>query len=591
MNTTSMRKPIVMGILLALIIGGAVYYFRWTPAPHSKFSTSYQDFPEPKPVPEALPETLVDVPGTIRSFAVSPDGTTIAIATSKGLVLYDLNSLEMIHILPIEGSLRNVAFSPDGSKLAVSQKNMDYYEFGFLYLLIFDTTSWNIQAAYQNDIPTYLYASSGRLAWNPDGKRIAFAIPDQGLTVWNIETNGKPEAIPDFVIPMDGFAWSPDGTRLISTESGYGLRRWRMDTGEWVRLYDSQSQPPAQVQWSPDGKRIVSGHFGGTVCVWSAGNNQCEGFIHAHFNSVDGLDWSPDSEHIATSSGAIRIWDANTGEETSAFGLAKSGIIYNKLEWFEEQTIATLESSYEPNTLPIIRVWDTSTGDVKFAFRGWQELQSLNNSMILRVDDVQISEKETQIQASLFFDIPNISVLDWNLTLKDDTGKSYPLTRMAEMAPASNAAHLYRTTPLPKGMRFTLELNKASGLPLVRDVSGDYSSFMFDPSTLTVGESVELNQELYAGDFSFYLTNAEKISPIELRFDFFTGSNMNGIRLDTPYATGSFSSPEGVGRFSATLTFPNMPGGRIEFIVEKVYYDIDGPWTVEFEALDSMFVK
>jgi WD40 repeat protein len=591
MTLYSLRKPIVL-LLLVFLLAGAVYYFRLPPAPHAKFSTSYQDFPEPKPAPPNLPKTLVDVPGTIRSFDISPDGTTIAIATSTGLVLYNLASLEKINTLPMGGGIRDVAFSQDGDKLAVIQNITEYYEYGYIYLTVFDTNSWGIQYNYQNDGPNYLYSASGRLAWNPDGKRIAFVIPEQGLSVWNIETSSKPEAMPDSVFPSEGFAWSPDGTRLIATEAGFGLRRWRVDTGEWVRLYDQQSQPPSQVQWSIDGRHIVSGHFGGTLCVWNANNNQCEGFIRAHFNSVDGLGWSPHSRQIATSSGVIRIWDAKTGEEKSAFGFAKSGTYYNKLEWIDEQALVTMESSFTENNPSIIRFWDIGTGDVKFAFRGWQEMQSPNtNGITLRVDDVWISKKETLIQASLFFDIPNVSVQDWEVSLHDKNGKLYPLTRVTDVGFDSDTTYLYRTAPLPKGMSFTLELNKRSGLPVVRGMTTEDSSFMFDSSTLQVGEAVEMNQEIYASDFLFYLTKAEKVSPTELHFEFFTSNNIDSVRLDTPFATGSSSTPEGVGRFSATLSFSRMPRHILQFMVDKVYYKAIGPWSVEFEVFDSMFVK
>jgi WD40 repeat protein len=588
MTLYSLRKPIVF-LLLGFLIAGAVYYFGLPPAPHSKFSTSYRAFPEPKPAPKDLPKTLVDVPGTIRSFDISPDGTTIAVATSTGIVLYNLVSFEKINTLPMGDGIRDVAFSHDGSKLAVLQNITEYYEYGYIYLTVFDTTSWGIQYNYQNDGPNYLYSASGRLAWNPDGKRIAFVIPEQGLSVWNIETSNKPEAIPDFMSPIEGFAWSPDGTRLIATESGYGLRRWRVDTGEWVRLYDQQSQPASQVQWSIDGRHIASGHFGGTLCLWNTNNNQCEGFIRAHFNSVDGLGWSPDSRQVATSSGVIRIWDAKTGEEKSAFGFAKSGTHYNKLKWIDKQAIVTMESSFTENKPPIIRFWDRETGDVKFAFRGWQEMQSPNSDGItLRVDDVRISEKETLIQASLIFDIPNTSVQDWEVSLHDKNSKLYPLTRVTDVGFDSDTTYLYRTAPLPKGMSFTLELNR---LHVAQGINTGDGSFMFDPSTLQVGEAVEMNQEIYTNDFLFYLTKVEKVSPTELRFEFFTSNNIDSVRLDTPFATGSSFTPEGVGRFSATLSFSRMPRRILQFMVDKVYYKAIGPWSVEFEVFDSMLVK
>ena len=506
--------------------------------------------------------------------------------------MYDLTSLQLIHSFPILSGVENVSFSPDGKKLAVLQKNAQSFDYGFIYLMILDTTSWQVLYAYQNDVATYLYSDSNELKWNPDSQQIAFATSDQGLVIWNPESgNPNLEISPDFIFPYGGFDWSPDGTRLIFTEAGFGLRRWLVETDDWVRLYDAKSQLASQVEWSPNGRYIASGHYGGTVCVWNASNNQCEGFIRAHFNSVDGLAWSPDSKRIATSSGAIRIWDVKTGEEEFAFGYVEN-INYTELEWVSEQITATLETSYTQNISPTIKFWDISTGDVRFAFRGWQDLKSPNyDGVTLRVDDIQISDKETIIQTSLIFDYQNVSALDWDVKLKDENGKTYPLTRMNDIGFDSNLYHSYRTVLLPKDKTFILELKMPTGISLVRDVSNDYASFYLDPSILKLGEAVEMNQEIYVSDFLFYLTKVEKISQNEIRFEFFTSHNLNGVLLDSPYITGSASNVEGKGRFSSTLTFSKIPRDMFEIKVNKVYYTALGPWFVEFEIFDSMLVK
>lgn len=591
MKPKLLSKPTIILLVLVLLSVGIVY-FSSSFVPHAKFSTSYEDYPFPKDAPPTLPEKLVEVNGTINSFSINSDKTKIAIATSKGVSVYDLISLESIHIFPVANGVENVSFSPDGTKLAVLQKNAQSYDYGFIYLMILDTTSWQVLYAYQNDVATYLYSESNQLKWNPDSQRIAFSTSDQGLVIWNPESgNPKLETSPDFVFPYGGFDWSPDGSRLIFTEAGFGLRRWRVDTDDWVRLYDAESQTASRVKWSPNGRYIASGHFGGTVCIWNASNNQCEGFIHAHFNSVDGLAWSPDSTQVATASGAIRIWDIKTGEENFAFGYAEN-INYTQLEWVSEQITATLETSYTQNISPSIKFWDISTGDVKFAFRGWQELKSPNyDGVTLRVDDIQISDKETLMRTSLLFDYQNVSAIDWDVKLKDEKGKTYPLTRLNEVGFDANLYHIYRTVSLPKDKTFTLELNLPRGIPLVRDVSNEYGIFYFDPSVLKLGEAVELNQEIYASDFLFYLTKAEKISDNEIRFEFFTGYNLDGVLLDSPYITGSTSNVEGKGRFSSTLTFSKIPKGVFEITVDKVYYRALGPWFVEFEIFDSMFVK
>lgn len=581
---------ITLGLLIIIAVG--IVYFSSSTGIHTKFSTSYENYPLPKDAPTSLPETLVEVNGTINSFDINFDKTKIAIATSKGIEVYDLDSLKMIQTFPIVNGVENVSFSVDGTKLAALQKNAQSFDYGFIYLMIFDTTSWQVLYAYQNEMAGYLYSDMNQLRWNSDNQQIAFADPNQGLVIWNPESgDSKPETSPDFIYPYGGFDWSPDGTRLIFTEPGFGLRRWHVTTDDWVRLYDPLSQSASRVEWSSNGRYIASGHFGGTVCIWNTNNNQCEGFIKAHFNSVDGLDWSPDNTQLATSSGAIRIWDVKTGEEKIAFGYAEN-INYTQLAWAEEKTVATLETSYTQNIPSLLKFWDITTGDVKFAFRGWQKLKTPNyEGVTLRVDDVQISDKETIIQTSLMFDYQTTSALEWDVKLKDETGKAYPLTRVNDASFDTNLYHTYRTVPLPKNKTFTLELNPSNGINLVRDVSNDYGSFYFDPSVLKIGEVVELNQEIYVSDYLFYLTEAEKISEHEIRFGFFTSYPINSVRLDTPYIIGDTTSEDGKGRFSTTLTFSKIPKDAFEIKVDRVYYKAFGPWSLEFDVFDSMYVK
>ncbi len=565
-------------------------YFTNPSTSSASFSTSYLGFPEPKPTPKGEPQDVVEVPGYIQSFDISPDGKMIAIATSKELILYDLKTLEKIHSQPLSEKVYRTAFSPDGSKIAVSGYIRKYIEGGPLHIAIWDTTSWKILYEYTSASDS----SSGALAWAPNGKQIAFSIPERGLSVIDVATAKSVAAMEDFIFPPFGLSWSPDGLRLISTgDWGYGLRRWRVDTNEWVRLFDTRPQPASQVKWSPDGKQIASGHFGGTVCVWNAANNQCEGFIVAHFNSVDALDWSPDSRQIATASGAIRVWDSHTGELKSSFGFY-DGIVYNHMRWFNSQTIATLEISYTQYMPSTIRFWDVSTGDVKLAFRGWDNIQGLNNGGVaLELGNVQISPDRTILQVSLHFDTPNLSTAgDWNLTITDSKGRIYPLTNITPQTMDSGVTRMYQTVPLQAGERITLDLSsfpKNRQMPLMIDFSANPGRFTFDPNTLQIGESVELDQQIEANGYLVQLIGARKISANEFLFEFASDGSLNGAMLSSPASSGSSSGFMEDGKFTATLSFSEMPNNPIEIEVTRLYYNAFGPWPLEFQVAESMF--
>ncbi|MCC6499511.1 MAG: hypothetical protein IT313_04495 [Anaerolineales bacterium] len=366
------KKSLVSTILVIslLFLGGmGGYALGWFAPSDAGYSTSYQDFPDPQPAPKTEPEKTVEVPGLIQAFDIRADGETIAIVTSTDLILYNLQTLKELQRLPLSEQGFQVRFSPDGKKLALSARVSNNRESGILRVTVWDVTTW--KTIYEYEVESQGVYLEGGLAWASDSERIAFSVPERGLSLADVKSGRLVETLDDFLVPPFDLSWSPNGSRLIATgDLGYGLRRWRVDADQWVRLWDKRLQPAKQVAWSPDGRRIASGHFGGEVCVWNARNNQCAGFIHAHFNSVDALGWSPDGKQIATASGAIRIWDAETGVLSAGFGFY-DGIVYKELHWFDPDTIATLETSYTENLPSAIRFWDVSTGEVKLMFLGW----------------------------------------------------------------------------------------------------------------------------------------------------------------------------------------------------------------------------
>ena len=591
MKPNPFLKAFSILLLLVFLVIGVIYL-----AGHSLsfggFSTSYRDFPDPVPMPKDKPKEAVDVPGLIRAFDISADGGTIAIATSTDLILYNLQTLEEIHSLPVNERVFQARFSPDGSKLAVSAIILKYLESGLLHVTVWDTASWNILYEYESE--SQGYAPEGALAWVPDNTRLAFSIPERGLSVMDVDTGKPVAALEDFIVPPFDLSWSPDGLRLISTgDLGYGLRRWRVDTNKWVRLWDKRLQPAQQVAWSPDGKRIASGHFGGTVCVWNAGNNRCEGFIKAHFNSVDALDWSPDGGQIATASGAIRIWDADTGEMSSAFGFY-DGIIYKELRWFDSQTIATLETSYTQQLPSMIRFWDVSTEDVKLAFRGWDNIESASaGGVLLALEDIQISDDRTTLQVSLRFDTPQHSVAGpWNVIMIDSQGRIYPLTDITPDTMDMGVSRVYQTVPLPAGERIVLDLvsfPQTGRMPIMLDLSANPGRFIFDPNYLQIGEAITLDEEIQADGYLLRLTRVRKSSANELFFEFDAEGYLNGVTLLSPEAGGSSTNIAKNGKIVSSLSFSEMPNEPIEIEVTRIFYNAIGSWPLVFQVADSMF--
>src|SRR5258708_39213940 len=69
--------------------------------------------------------------------------------------------------------------------------------------------------------------------------------------------------------------------------------------------------------WSPDGKRIVSSTRFGALKVWDAATGQETFTFKGHTGSVGRLAWSGDSRQVVGGDKeSLNVWDATTGQKT-----------------------------------------------------------------------------------------------------------------------------------------------------------------------------------------------------------------------------------------------------------------------------------
>jgi len=332
------------------------------------FSTSTYGMAAPLPLPNIEPRVAAALPGIIRSFDISPDKKVLAIATSQGVYLYDLNTYKQLGILSQPQNVSSVAWSPDGTRLAVGGVDSAFGKSGKSHLTLWDTSTWKIvsepKISTENSALQY-----GALAWSPDSALLATAAYERGAIVLNVKTGEVISQQTDFIVNPYRIAWSPDSSKLVATgDLGYGFRRWRVDTDEHIRLYDPRINAATDIAWSPDGAHIASTHENGAVCFWTVETNQCDGFIQAHVSLASSLAWSADGKQLATGAGAIRIWDTQTGKQISAFGHIAN--LYIQLEWLSPNTLISFVTGYIIDAPPAIRIFDIKTGNVVVEFHG-----------------------------------------------------------------------------------------------------------------------------------------------------------------------------------------------------------------------------
>lgn len=347
------------------------------------FNTSTEVSLTPVPLQGTPPESVATLPGAILSFAISPNDSMIAFATSQGLLLYDLQTYELLQTLAEGEIVNSLAWSPDGTQLAVglmtALPNPSEFAGTMAVLKIWDVFTWQVILEPNFD-DSMINERINDLAFSPDGKRLAFSADINGVMTIDLANGRIISHQKEFAGSVMSLAWSPDGSRLVSTgDMAYSIRRWVVKNDKAVRLFDERAGNPMHVAWTPDGQRIVSGHVNGVVCFWTAASNECDGFIQAHRSAVFSMAISSDGARLATGGGILRIWSTQTGELLSAFGLDEQ-ILYTKIAWTgpDSQLIA-LETGMENPELTRVRIWDISSGIAEVEFLGGERFPATTN--------------------------------------------------------------------------------------------------------------------------------------------------------------------------------------------------------------------
>ena len=99
------------------------------------------------------------------------------------------------------------------------------------------------------------------MAFSPDGRRLASALVDNTVRLWNVDT-GEPDGAPltGHTDALADVAWSPDGHRLASAGDDNTVRLWNADTGQPVGApLTGHTAWLTSVEFSPDGHRLATG--------------------------------------------------------------------------------------------------------------------------------------------------------------------------------------------------------------------------------------------------------------------------------------------------------------------------------------------
>ena len=126
------------------------------------------------------------------------------------------------------------------------------------------------------------WASAADVAISPDGKRVAVPVTAgsrgapagilieetrAAVRVWELETGKVTDVVKGIETAIQRVAFSPDGKRLATAGSDKAVRVWDMETGKELAALPTDNRVEA-IAFSPDGKSLAAGCKDGDVRIW-----------------------------------------------------------------------------------------------------------------------------------------------------------------------------------------------------------------------------------------------------------------------------------------------------------------------------------
>ena len=303
----------------------------------------------------------------VRMAAWSPDGLRIATASDDGTArVWDaVTGGEIFSLSGHTLGIQSVAWSPAGSQLATAGDDGT--------IRIWDASTGQEGLNIQSSAP------AGQVVWSPDGTQIASANADGLGQIWDSATGAEVFSVAEGALEPFTIAWSPDGRWMATTgRASFSVRIWTASPSN-LEFSGIHTEQASYAMWSPDGMQIATGGDDFVAGIWDAATGEAARVLSGHTDWVQQAVWSPDGRRIATASwdNTARIYEASSGRELLTFTghvadppsrlLQTSAVV--AAEWSPDgRWIATVGTS------GWVRLWDPDTGEEILAFRTNKDL-------------------------------------------------------------------------------------------------------------------------------------------------------------------------------------------------------------------------
>jgi len=281
--------------------------------------------------------------GNINAMAWSPSGSPIALGTTTGIYLIDLQTYEEVHFSkPNSG---DIAFSNDGILIASAEASR-------VILRDLETGSEHLVLEGHAD---QVY----HIAFSPNQNLLATASQDETIKLWDLDTGAELTSLKGTGTWVDYVAFSPDGKTLISVAYDQQITLWDVESGIALPIDSEISGSTLAV--STVSETIAVGGYDDPLRIVDF-NGQVRLTLDEEPKPVRDLAYSPDGKILASTTSlpqeigmdtTVKLWDTISGERL--YTLDDEGGYYRILFSPDGAQIATA-------ALDKVKLWDVESG-------------------------------------------------------------------------------------------------------------------------------------------------------------------------------------------------------------------------------------
>ncbi len=347
--------------------------------------------------------------GSISEIAYSPDGTQLAVASSIGIWLYDVQAGEELALLTGHtGSVNSMVFSPDGTILAsISTTGVDAVHL------------WDVATGMLKNTLKGHASVVTSIAFSPDGTTLAGGgdiiltvllsednalftalLENEDLVVdvvwlWDIATGNLKNTLKGRLSIIRSITVSPDGTTLAGVNDDGTVSLWDIVSGTIKATLEGHTDGFRSVAFSPDGTTLAGVLYDGGVGLWDAATGTLKNTLKGDTDLVLHLVFSPDGTTLASGSwdDTVHLWDVTTGTLKNTL---KGGIIFSPdgttfvgvnendtlqvggMAFLQEHTGVVKSVAFSPDGATLasgykngdILLWDVAAGTLKNTLKG-----------------------------------------------------------------------------------------------------------------------------------------------------------------------------------------------------------------------------